>query len=209
MRLNYKYIIIVGLALAAAEVWFKLARPQDPDAPAPLAADPPTKVFARESSSAAKLIPSIPVTNWGVQLGAVLTSTGSTTNQAINLLAMFPNLPAEAQVDAAQHASRLLPDDYFGALGSHLTNSAAAPAVRRVIFADLVTRRNHIRLPWLVEIARAGMDEQADEAAVLLKSQLREDHGANWPLWRERVAVWLSLHPDQPPPAIPGTTVSN
>jgi hypothetical protein len=196
MRSKFKYLVIIGLVLAVAETWSKHSKSKEKADDDEGMSDLPVKVFARESPTPKSAITPVPVTNWTVQVGAVLSSGGSTTNQAINLLAMFPNLAPEAQLEAAQHASRLLPDDYFGALGTQLTNATASFAVRRVIFSDLVSRPNQLKLPWLVEVARASLDNQSDEAVLLLKSALREDHGSNWPLWRERVTVWLSLHPD-------------
>ena len=88
------------------------------------------------------------------------------------------------------------PENYSTPLGAQLTNPAVAPAVRRAIFADLLARPNALKLLWLVELARVPMEGQSEEALFLLKSQLREDHGTNWTLWRERAAAWLSLHPD-------------
>jgi hypothetical protein len=197
MRLKLKYLLIIGLAVAAADIGWKAAhRNRNADDDDGAAVNYDLKARARELSQPSATIPTIAVTNWSVQLGAVLSSGVSSTNQAITLLAMFPNLPAEGQVEAVQHATRLLPGEYFGALGAQLTNAAVVPAVRRAIFADLLARPNALKLPWLVELARVPMEGQSDEALFLLKSQLREDHGTNWPLWRERVAAWLSLHPD-------------
>ncbi len=209
MRLKLKYILILGIALAVLEAYWKQsrrARLADDDENSVV---PVLKVQARETQPRVAAIPTIPVTNWTTQLDAVLTSSASTTNQAITLLAMFPNLSAEAQAEAAQHASRLMPTDYFPALGAQLTNAAAAPAARRAIFAELLSRPNTLKLPWLVEVARASLDAQSDEALLLLKSALREDHGTDWNMWRERVAIWLSLHPDPVVPPYPGTPVSN
>lgn len=196
MRIKLKYIVILGLLLAAVvDTCWRISRRKSAAEDDTAAVDYAMRVRAREASPSAT-IPIIAVTNWTTQLSAVLTSGSSTTNQAITLLAMFPNLPAEAQLEAVQHASRLLPGEYFGALGAQMTNAAATPAVRRAIFADLLTRPNSLKLPWLVEVARSSIDGQSDEALLLLKSQLREDYGTNWATWRERVAVWLSLHPD-------------
>ncbi|MEK7781763.1 MAG: hypothetical protein AAB370_09735 [Verrucomicrobiota bacterium] len=197
MRIKLKYIVILGLLLAAvADTCWRISHRKNPADDDAAAVDYAMRVRAREASQPSATIPIIAVTNWTTQLSAVLTSDSSTTNQAITLLAMFPNLPAEAQLEAVQHASRLLPGEYFGALGAQMTNAAATPAVRRAIFADLLTRPNSLKLPWLVEVARSSIDGQSDEALLLLKSQLREDYGTNWATWRERVAVWLSLHPD-------------
>jgi hypothetical protein len=195
MRINFKYLVVIGLVLATADTFWKMSRRNTATDDDSAAVDYALKVRAREANSPSATIPVIAVTNWTVQLGAVLTAGGSTTNQAITLLAMFPNLPAEGQLEAVQHASRLLPGEYFSALGSQMTNAAVAPTVRRAIFADLLMRPDALKLPWLVEVARASLDGQADEALLLLQSQLREDYGTNWTAWREKVAVWLSLHP--------------
>lgn len=199
MRSNSKYFWIAGIALAlvAADTAWKVAhRKQVADDDDDVAVRYDLRARARELSQPSATIPTIAVTNWPVQLGAVLNSGTPTTNQAITLLAMFPNLPAEGQVEAVQHATRLLPNDYFNLLGAQITNSAVAPAVRRAIFSDLMSRPNALKLPWLIDIARTPIDGQAEEALLLLRSQLREDHGTNWNLWRERAAIWLSLHPD-------------
>lgn len=210
MRLKFKYILILGLALGLAQTWWTLShrsKPAGDEDDGPMI--PRLKAYAREGALSSPAITPIPVTNWSVQLNAVINSGASTTNQAITLLAMFPNLPAEAQLEAAQHATRLMPGEYFGALGAQMTNSATAPAVRRAIFADLLTRPNALKLPWLVGMAQASLDTQSDEALFLLKSVLREDHGSNWNVWRERVAAWLTLHPDPVAPPNPGMAVSN
>lgn len=197
MRLKFKHIVIVGLVLAGLQSGLQIPKSKKRSLPDSIPVTTPIKVQARELNTSAVTIAPVPVTNWSVQMGAVMTADVSTTNKAIGLLGLFPNLPEEGQVAAAQHSSRLLPDNYYGALGAQLTNSAASPAARRAVFADLLTRPNNIKLPWLVTVASSGLDAQADEAALLLKSMLNEDHGSDWPLWRERVAVWMTLHPDR------------
>jgi hypothetical protein len=197
MRLKFKHIVIAGLVLAGLQSGLQIPKSKKQSLPDSIPATTPIKVQARELNTAAVTIAPVPVTNWSVQMGAVMTADVSTTNKAIGLLGLFPNLPEEGQVAAAQHSSRLLPDNYYGALGAQLTNFVASPAARRAVFADLLTRPNNIKLPWLVTVASSGLDAQADEAALLLKSMLNEDHGSDWPLWRERVAVWMTLHPDR------------
>jgi len=197
MRLKFKHLVIAGLVLAGLQTGLQLPKSKKQPVPDSNPATTPLKVQARTLNSAATAIAPVPVTNWSVQLSAVMTSEVSTTNKAIGLLGLFPNLPEQGQVEAAQHSSRLLPDNYYNALGAQMTNAAVAPAARRAIFADLLTRPNNVKLPWLVSVASTPLDGQADEAAYLLKSILNEDHNSNWPLWRERVAVWMTLHPDR------------
>jgi hypothetical protein len=95
----------------------------------------------------------------------------------------------------AQHTSRLLSDAAFAGFGSQLTNAATPAAVRRVVFADLLSRPNSVKLPWLIEVAKSPVDNQSGEALLILKSILREDYGTDWKAWRERVVVWMMENP--------------
>jgi len=197
MRIKFTYILVIGLVLAVADTCWKMShRKPATDDDDGVAVNYDLKARARELSQPSATIPTIAVTNWTTQLSAVLSSSAAPTNRAITLLAMFPNLPPEGQVEAVQHATRLLPGEYFGALGAQMTNAATAPAVRRAIFADLLTRPNALRLPWLVDVASVPIEGQSEEALFLLRSQMGEDYGTDWGRWRERAAVWLSLHPD-------------
>lgn len=197
MRLKLKHLVIAGLVLAGLQTGLQLPKSKKQASGDSNPATQLLKVQARALNPESSAIAPVPVTNWSVQLSAVMTSEVSTTNKAIGLLGLFPNLPEQGQVEAAQHSSRLLPDNYYSALGGQMTNAAVAPAARRAIFADLLTRPNNVKLPWLVSVASSGLDGQSDEAAHLLKSILNEDHGNDWQLWRERIAVWMSLHPDR------------
>jgi hypothetical protein len=208
MRLKFKHIIIIGLTLAAVETWLKPSRLAQSGKDAEPEGIPLLQVRAREVSSPLAITP-IPVTNWTSQVDAVMTSNHSTTNQAITLLAMFPNLPPAEQTEAANHISRLLPHDYFGALGLQLTNAATAPTARRAIFADLLTRPNGVKLPWLLEVARTDVDGQSAEALLLLQSHFQSDHGQDWIAWQNRISTWVAQNPDQPVTALSGISVSN
>ncbi len=130
------------------------------------------------------------------RMGEVLASNTSSSAKAQALLTMFPQLPAAAQPTAAQHIVNLLPDPSYDSFATHLTNANASAEVRAIIYADLLRRPNHIRLPWLLAVARSPGISQSADAAGLLQATLREDHGANWKLWSERVRLWLEAHPD-------------
>jgi hypothetical protein len=129
-------------------------------------------------------------------VGEVLASNTSSSAKAQALLTLFPQLPVAAQPTTAQHIVNLLPDTAYSAFATHLTNANASAEVRAVIYADLLHRPNSIKLPWLLAVARSPGVSQAADAAVLLQATLREDHGANWNIWSERVRLWLQDHPD-------------
>ena len=129
-------------------------------------------------------------------IGEILASAASSSAKAGALLALFPQLPAAAQPTAAHHIVNLLPDTTYPSFALHLTNANASAEVRAIIYADLLHRPNSIKLPWLLAIARSPGGGQAGEAAALLRATLREDHGANWDVWSERIRAWLQSHPD-------------
>lgn len=209
MRLKFKYVVMLGLVLAGVETWQKSTRPGRLDPEAEPVGIPPLKVYAKESFNPLAPLPAIAVTNWTEQAEAVFGAETSPTDQAITLLAMFPNLPPEEQTEAAHHVSRLLPDIYFGALGLQLTNSATAPTARRAIFADLLTRPNGIKLPWLCELARTAEESQAEEALFFLRAHFQTDYGQDWVAWRNHINTWIAQHPDELNPADSGIGVSN
>ncbi len=199
MRSKLKYIFIAGIALAIVEGVFKFSSPRSLFRFGSVLEVQPLPVQAKETTRTASAVPppaDSAENRWSTQMGAVLTSENSPTAKAITLLELFPNLPPQAQLEAAQHTSHLLADDYYGALGAQLTNAMITPAARRVIFADLLTRRPTVKLPWLVAVASADLEGESAEALALLKTVLREDYGTDWALWRERTAVWLTMHPE-------------
>ena len=191
MQLKLKHIVIVGLVVAGVEtVWRNVSQKQVTEV-----ADPkPLVAFARESETSSFGTPVV-MTNWQAQVSQVLISGSSVVDQGNALLAMLPQTPAEGQVDVAQHAGRLLSDASFASFGSQLTNAATPAAVRRVVFADLLSRPNSVKLPWLIEVARSPVDNQSGEALLILKSILREDYGTDWNAWRERAVIWMMENP--------------
>lgn len=191
MQLKLKHIIIVAVAIACAEdLWKRLSRKPAAEE----SDDKPIIAFAREATPTLFGAPVV-VTNWSGQVGQILASGRPVSDQGNTLLAMLPQTPVEGQMDVAQHAGRLLSDASFTTFGSQLTNAATPAAVRRVVFADLLSRPNSVKLPWLIEVARSPVDNQSGEALLILKSILREDYGTDWNAWRERAAVWNMENP--------------
>ena len=131
------------------------------------------------------------------RMSEVLVSSASSSSKAQSLVALFPQLPPAAQPAAAHHIVNLLPDGAYASFATQLTNANAAPAVRAVIYADLLHRPNALKLPWLLAMARSSGVGQATEAVALLQATLREDHGTNWDAWSERIGAWLQAHPDE------------
>jgi hypothetical protein len=213
MRSNFKWIVVVGLLLGIADAWWEHNASRN----GALTDDETfttgaVKVRAREI--AGPLVTSAPImaspaATWQVEVSQALASGASTSDQANSLLAQFPNLPPAGQFEAAHHISNLLPDDSYPAWARYLTNSAVSPEARSVIYTDLLHRPNSIKLPLLLQLARAPSLPNAAEAAQLLKATLREDHGTDWNAWQLRIQAWLQAHPDPGHPGISGMAVGN
>jgi hypothetical protein len=139
-----------------------------------------------------------PATAGPGRVGEVLASTANSSAKAQALVALFPQLPAATQPAAAHHIVNLLPDTDYASFATNLTNANASAEVRAIIYADLLHRPNGIKLPWLLAVARSPEVNQAGEAAALLQATMREDHGANWNVWSERIREWLQANPDLP-----------
>jgi Mrp family chromosome partitioning ATPase len=191
VKLKLKHIIIIGLVAAGLQNLFdQISKKRIADIPESSL----LKVQARSVSASTFAAP-IVAANWRGQLNSILVSSSPTPVHGATLAAMLPSTPAEGQVDVAQHAGRLLPDSNFTSFGSQMTNAATPAAVRRVVFADLLTRPNSIKVPWLIEVASSPVDNQSGEALHLLRSILREDYGTDWNAWRTRAAVWVLENP--------------
>lgn len=126
----------------------------------------------------------------------VLRGDGEPNDKAKRLLELFPQLPAEAQIEAATHIANLIADADYAPLGRHLVNTNTLPEVQDVILADLLGRPNALKLPWLLEVARTPAHEKAPEAKELLLLYLEKDYGDDWEAWQSNLAQWLKDNPD-------------
>jgi hypothetical protein len=204
MRSKPKRLILAGTAFVLVLVVVVLAWRRDDGLPvsaASLRNDTPSAPSPRSSRYVgAYTVPltadSDPSAARSDRVGEILASNTSSSAKAQALLTLFPQLPVAAQPTTAQHIVNLLPDTAYGTFATHLTNANASAEVRAIIYADLLQRPNNIKLPWLLAVARTPGVSQATDAAVLLQATLREDHGANWNVWSERVRLWLLAHPD-------------
>ncbi|HPC61184.1 MAG TPA: hypothetical protein PKX23_11025 [Verrucomicrobiota bacterium] len=138
----------------------------------------------------------VPQSNWEERIDAILGGEGEESVKARQMLELFPSLPTEGQVEAAQHLSNLLTDPDYAPLGNYLTNAALAEPVLDVLIADLLNRPNSVKLPLLLEVARTESHPKAGEALEILQLFLEEDFGKDWARWQTRVQQWLQENPD-------------
>ena len=136
------------------------------------------------------------ITDWEDKLDDILGSEGQDTDKAKQMLAMFPRLSEDAQVEVAQHVSNLLPDPEYAPLGKLLLDSKLPEAVLDVLIVDVLNRPNALKLPLLLEVARDPQHPKAGEAKDLLELYLEQDYGTDWNKWQAKLKQWMIDNPD-------------
>ena len=213
MRFKFKWMVAIGLVLGVASIWWELSSSRKNSWGDDLLPETdPKQVHAREATPAVGVGANntiAPGPTWQNGVSQVFNSRATTADQAKRLLVEFPNLPPAGQFEAAHHISNLLPDDAYGDWAGYLTNVAVSSEARNVIYADLMLRPNSVKLPLLLQLAQSPASPKSAEAAQALRSILREDFGADWPAWSQRIEAWLKANPDPTRPGISGMTVGN
>ena len=216
--MNWTLKILATLAVAAAvvvaAVWlggFGKSTPAPQSAPAPppetqpirtnrsgLFTRPPRLRSTRTNLAPAQISSSETnlIASGEEAIDEVLRGEGEASDKAKKLLELFPQLPAESQVEAVTHVANLIADADYAPLGRHLADTNTPPEVQDVILADLLGRPNALKLPWLLEVARTPAHEKAGEAKELLELYLEKDYGDDWQAWQNNLAQWLRDNPD-------------
>lgn len=136
------------------------------------------------------------LTNWEDRVDTILGSDADEAEKARQMLEMFPLLPADGQLEVAQHLSNLVTDENYAPLGALLTNAALPEDVLDVLVSDVLNRPNSLKLPVLLDLAQNPQHPKAGEAKDLLELFLEEDYGDNWTAWQSGVQKWLQDNPD-------------
>ncbi len=136
------------------------------------------------------------ITDWEDKLDDILGSEGQDTEKAKQMLAIFPRLPEDGQVEVAQHVSNLLPDQEYAQLGKLLLDAKLPEAVLDVLIVDVLNRPNSLKLPLLLGIAQDTQHPKAGEAKDLLELYLEQDYGTDWNKWQEKLKQWMIDNPD-------------
>jgi hypothetical protein len=215
---------VVGLLVAGRFLgWYGGGKPvevpaetavaEPPVEPAPVPAPPappPSLVNARPAPRETKPValpvpaPAATVTppgdaamlEWSARIDDVLREGIEEPQKAKKLLELLPTLPADGQVEAAQHISNLLPDEDYPLLRPALTNAATSRDVIEVLLADVLNRPNALKLPTLLDIARVENHPNVEEAREILELFVDANHGTDWAKWTEAVQNWLKENPD-------------
>jgi hypothetical protein len=163
-----------------------------PVRPAPVVARPTPTAVVPQPPPAAALI-----ADWEERIDTVLTGQEDEAQKAKRLLALFPNLPEDGQVEAAQHISNLLPDEEYSSLAQTLTNAAMPEAVLDVLMTDVLNRPNQLKLETLLDVARIPNHPKAEEARDVLEVFTDKECADDWACWKAAVEAWLKENPDE------------
>jgi hypothetical protein len=110
-----------------------------------------------------------PITDWEQRIDELLTGSDDEALKAKKMLAMFPRLPEDGKVEAAQHISNLLPDDQFAELAKLLLDPKMPEEVLEVLMTDVLNRPNGIKLDALFDLAKLPNHPKAEEARDVLE----------------------------------------
>lgn len=168
--------------------------------PAPAPPRPPAVAPAPAVPAPATTPVPEPMPDWSARLDDVLGSTDPEAAKAAQLLEMWPGLPPDGQIEVMQHIANLLPDDRFHLLHNTFTNAQTQEVILDVIMTDALNRPNGIKLPALLEVARAEGHPKAAEAREILEVFVEADHGTDWARWEQAVQKFLKENPDEAPP---------
>ncbi len=136
------------------------------------------------------------VSDWEDKIDGILGSDLDDAVKARQMLELFPRLPEDGQMEAAQHLSNLVEDKDYEPLGKLLTNTGLPEAVLDVLLADVLNRPNSLKLPLLLKVAEDPRHAKAQEAKDLLELFLEEDYGTDWTKWQAKLETWLKDNPD-------------
>src|SRR4051794_37264786 len=152
-----------------------------------------------------------PLAEWETRIDQVLRlNTANETESAQLLINMMPSLPAEGQVEAAQHISNLILDKDYDRVKPLLRNPSLPEEVHDVLFTDLMNRDDAVKLPMLLDVAKQPNHPYHEEALTDLQIFLDQDNEQNWGKWDSAVKAYLAKQKaeeaaaEAPAPANPG-----
>jgi len=169
--------------------------PQPPEIALPAAASSNLNAhgFAQQTQGRGWTNPVDPANNlpWDQRLDDILLRGGETSDKADAIRKLMTVAPAEAEVELAQHLINMVQDDHYDGAAELLTNATTPPAVATVLMNDLLNRRNTLKLPMLLAIARNDQHPLKDQAKDMLELFLQADYSTNWEQWGSAVDAWL------------------
>jgi|GEM_PF-5948835 len=130
------------------------------------------------------------------RVAEALADDNADGRRGARLLALFPELTPEEQVDVASAMAADVADADYAALAARLTDPGIPELAAAILLTDLLDRPATTRLNTLLAVARQPDHPVTDDARAMLAAQLGQDHGADWELWAKKISEWLASHPE-------------
>jgi hypothetical protein len=128
---------------------------------------------------------------WDQRLEEILLRGGEFNDKADAIVELIKVAPSDAQKELASHLVNMAQDDHYDGVAGLMTNSATPVEVSAVLMHDLLNRRNTLKLPLLLAIARQEDHPLSGETKELLGLFLGTEYGTNWDEWSSAVEGWL------------------
>ncbi len=168
--------------------------------PSPVAASAPTSFAAlKEPPPLSKEILELVETNragtvWE-RVYAITNAPITKTEKAQALLLVQKTLPREDQRRLTHTIVSNVDDVAYLVIRKQLMDTRLNSQILSVYMTDTLKRKNWIKLPMILDIARDSSHPMSAEACELLRAYLQADHGTNWAQWGETMNAWLKKNP--------------
>jgi hypothetical protein len=199
----------IGAGLAVA--WYmgnhdKVATvvlPEEVSIPQPVLPDPPATVPRPRPGISAQPamergwtnpVPDPDAQHWEQKLDEILLGSSGiaeVNDKSDAILKLMTVAPPNGQRELAQHLINMTQDDHYDGVAQLLTNAATQTDVSTVLMNDLLNRRNTLKLPMLLAIARNPDHPLDGQAKDMLSLFLQADYDTNWDQWSAAVDTWL------------------
>jgi hypothetical protein len=130
-----------------------------------------------------------------VQIHTVAKSEHTPREKAEELFSMFTKLDWQGQRKVALAAVSQVSDADYKLIRERLLNPKLDRRVLSVFLTDTLKRKNSIKMPALLELARTDGHPLQEEARGLLCVFIQKNYGADWAKWEKAVDAWLANNP--------------
>jgi len=152
----------------------------------------PQKPASTQKPTGATTTPVIAQFDWEDDVNSILSSDDKADAKSDQLVALFPTLPEEGQIEAAQSLFYMLSDHEFAAFEQYLANASLSAPVLNLLMTGALNRPDKVKLPILLDVARNDANPKAGDARELLRGFLGADYGTDWAQWRSGIEKHLA-----------------
>ena len=136
------------------------------------------------------------ITDWENRMDDVLGSNLEPSAAGKKLIEMLPQLPADGRVEVLQHAANLVSNEDYAPMGKLLVDPETPEEEVEILMRDMLNRPNSLKLPLLLQVARATGHLKSGEAKEILEVFLGESYGEDWDKWQSKVNKYLKENPE-------------